>query len=425
MNDAVQTTYTIRVDGHLDDHRAASLGEVAITREDDGMTTVTVSVADQAKLHGVLARLRDIGAVLIELRAAAAPGRADAPVPRRTLHTARLALRPATVDDAEPTGRYRRFGTVGEWLNERRGRARRYRDDVRRSRPSRDHRDRHPRPRRGVPPNRRLQRAVEDAWAQREVADRARDAQAELGWVLDPAHTGNGYATEAVRELLRHCFEGPRRAPRHRWLLPRQRRLLASHGTRRHAPRAARDPRRRCTARAAGWTRSATPCWRTSGRRPEPGLQACAGRRGRPREERRMKSEEPAPETTGVTQELLATVDLGPEIQGMAGRMLRLRMVTIEPGGVYGPVHDHVDRPGIVYVLQGTITDHRDGVATDYGPGVGWPEDRSTVHWLENRGTTRAVEISVDIVRSERLRPEMRRSPRCVMRRRTSIHRPT
>ena len=49
--------------------------------------------------------------------------------------------------------------------------------------------------------------------------------------------------------------------------------------------------------------------------------------------------------------------------------------------------------------LQGTITDHRDGVARDYGPGLGWPEDRNTTHWLENRGTIPAVEISVDIVR--------------------------
>jgi len=52
----------------------------------------------------------------------------------------------------------------------------------------------------------------------------------------------------------------------------------------------------------------------------------------------------------------------------------------------------------MVYVLQGTITDHRDGVATEYGPGVGWPEDRNTTHWLENTGSTPAVEISFDIV---------------------------
>jgi quercetin dioxygenase-like cupin family protein len=119
------------------------------------------------------------------------------------------------------------------------------------------------------------------------------------------------------------------------------------------------------------------------------------------REESTVGNEQLAPETNGVTVELLATVDLGPEIEGMAGRHLRMRMVTIEPGGVFGPIHDHKDRPGTVYILQGTITDHRNGVATDYGPGVGWPEDRNTTHWLENRGTTPAVEISVDIVGRE------------------------
>ena len=115
------------------------------------------------------------------------------------------------------------------------------------------------------------------------------------------------------------------------------------------------------------------------------------------REESTTSNEQVA-ETKGVTVKLLATVDLGPEIEGMAGRQLRMRMVTIEPGGVFGPIHDHKDRPGTVYILQGTITDQRNGVATDYGPGVGWPEDRNTTHWLENRGTIPAVEISVDIV---------------------------
>jgi quercetin dioxygenase-like cupin family protein len=109
-------------------------------------------------------------------------------------------------------------------------------------------------------------------------------------------------------------------------------------------------------------------------------------------------SDEQAPPTQGVSAELLGTVDLAHEIEGMAGRKLRMRMFTFEPGSVFGPVHDHVGRPGLVFVLQGTITDHRDGVATDYGPGPGWPEDRDTMHWLENRGTIPAVEISVDIV---------------------------
>ncbi len=114
-----------------------------------------------------------------------------------------------------------------------------------------------------------------------------------------------------------------------------------------------------------------------------------------------MSDQQIAPETKGVMVKSLGAVDLGPEIEGMAGRQLRMRIVTFEPGAVFGPLHDHKDRPGIVYILEGTITDHRDGLATDYGPGVGWPEDRSTLHWLENRGTVPAVEISVDIVRLE------------------------
>jgi quercetin dioxygenase-like cupin family protein len=111
-----------------------------------------------------------------------------------------------------------------------------------------------------------------------------------------------------------------------------------------------------------------------------------------------MSNDEVSPETNGVAVEVLATVDLAQEMEGMDGRQLRMRMVTIAPGGVFGPIHDHRGRPGIVYVLQGTITDHRNGVATDYGPGVGWPEDRNTTHWLENKGTIAALEISVDIV---------------------------
>jgi quercetin dioxygenase-like cupin family protein len=114
-----------------------------------------------------------------------------------------------------------------------------------------------------------------------------------------------------------------------------------------------------------------------------------------------MSDDQMAHKTTGVAVKLLGTVNLGPEIEGMAGRQLRMRMVTFEPGGVFGPLHDHKGRPGMVYILQGTITDHRDGASTDYGPGLGWPEDRNTMHWLENKGTTPAVEISVDIVKQD------------------------
>jgi RimJ/RimL family protein N-acetyltransferase len=48
---------------------------------------------------------------------------------------------------------------------------------------------------------------VQDPWSQAEVREQAAGTQAEIGYVLDPAYAGRGYATEAVREELRICFE--------------------------------------------------------------------------------------------------------------------------------------------------------------------------------------------------------------------------
>jgi hypothetical protein len=62
-------TYEFQVDGHLDDHWSAWLGDRPLTRHDDGTTTFAVPIADQAQLYGVLARLRDIGATLLSVRA--------------------------------------------------------------------------------------------------------------------------------------------------------------------------------------------------------------------------------------------------------------------------------------------------------------------------------------------------------------------
>ena len=62
-------------------------------------------------------------------------------------------------------------------------------------------------------------------------------------------------------------------------------------------------------------------------------------------------------------------VELGPEIPGMEGRQLRLRLLTIEPGGHIG-VHSHKDRPAVVYFLQGTDTViFGDGSVKTFKPG--------------------------------------------------------
>ncbi len=78
MNTAPKT-YAIRVDGHLDDHWSAWLGELEMTRNHDGTTTITTQIADQAQLHGLFAGLRDIGAVITELRTTDAPVSAAKP----------------------------------------------------------------------------------------------------------------------------------------------------------------------------------------------------------------------------------------------------------------------------------------------------------------------------------------------------------
>jgi hypothetical protein len=60
--------YEIRVAGHLDDHWAATLGDLTLVRLDDGTTSLTGPVVDQARLHGVLTWIRDLGVPLLMLR---------------------------------------------------------------------------------------------------------------------------------------------------------------------------------------------------------------------------------------------------------------------------------------------------------------------------------------------------------------------
>ena len=61
-------TYEIRVAGHLDDHWGATLGNLTLVRLDDGTTSLTGPFVDQAQLHGVLTRIRDLGVPLLMLR---------------------------------------------------------------------------------------------------------------------------------------------------------------------------------------------------------------------------------------------------------------------------------------------------------------------------------------------------------------------
>ena len=65
----------------------------------------------------------------------------------------------------------------------------------------------------------------------------------------------------------------------------------------------------------------------------------------------------PPAQSTGFQTEVLATLDLANQIQDMAGRQLRMRRITIEPGGQFA-LHDHRDRLGPFYIHEGTITEY-------------------------------------------------------------------
>jgi hypothetical protein len=60
--------YQLRVAGHLDECWSAWFGDLVVTRHADGTCMLTGPVLDQSQLHGVLARLRDIGATLLSLQ---------------------------------------------------------------------------------------------------------------------------------------------------------------------------------------------------------------------------------------------------------------------------------------------------------------------------------------------------------------------
>ena len=59
--------YEIRVEGHLGARWTAWFDGLVVFQEEDGTTVLRGSVVDQAALHGLLQRLRDIGIPLISI----------------------------------------------------------------------------------------------------------------------------------------------------------------------------------------------------------------------------------------------------------------------------------------------------------------------------------------------------------------------
>jgi hypothetical protein len=63
------TGYRFRLDGHLDQRWSAWFGGLRLVHEPDGTTSLTGVVPDQAQLHGLLTKIRDLGVTLISVEA--------------------------------------------------------------------------------------------------------------------------------------------------------------------------------------------------------------------------------------------------------------------------------------------------------------------------------------------------------------------
>ena len=106
---------------------------------------------------------------------------------------------------------------------------------------------------------------------------------------------------------------------------------------------------------------------------------------------------QPPKETVGQSEEALRSLDLTGELESGKGRPLRMRRITVQPGGALA-LHNHVDRPAVTYMLQGEMTYHQQGRPdVVVRAGGGFAEGRATTHWGENTGKVPAVWIAVDI----------------------------
>ncbi len=111
----------------------------------------------------------------------------------------------------------------------------------------------------------------------------------------------------------------------------------------------------------------------------------------------------------GVTDTVIASIDLAPKGDNFKGQMLRMRKLTIEPGGIV-PWHEHSKRPANIYVISGTIEEYRSNclvpivhkagdVTAEFGKGL--------AHWWKNTSTEPVVLISSDLFEDAMKDPHM------------------
>jgi len=97
----------------------------------------------------------------------------------------------------------------------------------------------------------------------------------------------------------------------------------------------------------------------------------------------------------GVTDTELAAIDLAQENVHLDQRRLRMRHMTIAPGGIV-PLHSHEDRPALIMVVSGEIFENNSKCAVPilHRAGDIAREHLGTKHWWKN-SSTQPVELTI------------------------------
>ena len=109
-----------------------------------------------------------------------------------------------------------------------------------------------------------------------------------------------------------------------------------------------------------------------------------------------------ATEPKDVTDTVLAAIDLSKENVKANDHQFRMRQLVIQPGGIV-PWHSHADRPALIYVVSGEITEYAStcAVPIQHKAGDITPERNPTSHWWKNTGSKPVVIYAFDLFRSE------------------------
>jgi quercetin dioxygenase-like cupin family protein len=104
-----------------------------------------------------------------------------------------------------------------------------------------------------------------------------------------------------------------------------------------------------------------------------------------------------------VTDVVLGSIDLASQpAVDVQDREFRLRRLAIKPGGEV-PWHSHDDRPALIYVAIGEVTEYASNCAVPivHHAGEVAEEVKGTSHWWKNTGKTTAVLLSADLMHKQ------------------------